>query len=80
MESARSQRQWHRFSSQRVRLCLRFNPKATSSKLTYEPGGQQVRHRTVAPRQKETVAGIGPVNESDRSAPIVLAAIVEGFE
>ena len=50
------------------------------SKLAYKLGGQQVRYLTVVPRKKETIARIELVKGSDRSAPIVLAATVEGFE
>jgi hypothetical protein len=42
-----------------------------------------VRHRgylTVVPGKKQTIASIELVKGSDRSAPIVLAATVEGFE
>jgi uncharacterized protein len=51
-----------------------------SSKLAYKLGGQQVRYLTVVPRKKETIAHIELVKGSDRSAPIVLAVTVEGFE
>ncbi len=50
------------------------------SKLAYKLGGQQVRYLTVIPGKKETIARIDLVKGSDRSAPIVLAATVEGFE
>jgi putative membrane-bound dehydrogenase-like protein len=50
------------------------------SKLAYKLGGQQVRYLTVVPGKKETIARIGLVKGDDRSAPIVLAATVEGFE
>jgi uncharacterized protein len=50
------------------------------SKLAYKLGGQQVRYLTVVPKKKETIARIELVKGSDRSAPIVLAATVEGFE
>jgi hypothetical protein len=50
------------------------------SKLAYKLGGQQVRYLTVVPRKKGSIASIELVKGSDRSAPIVLAATVEGFE
>ena len=50
------------------------------SKLAFKLGGQQVRYLTVVPKKKETIARIELVKGSDRSAPIVLAATVEGFE
>jgi hypothetical protein len=50
------------------------------SKLAYKLGGQQVRYLTVVPRKKQTIASIELVKGGDRSAPIVLAATVEGFE
>ena len=50
------------------------------SKLAYKLGGQQVRYLTVVPGKKQTIASIELVKGSDRSAPIVLAATVEGFE
>jgi putative membrane-bound dehydrogenase-like protein len=50
------------------------------SKLAYKLGGQQVRYLTVVPKKKEAIARIDLVNGGDRSAPIVLAATVEGFE
>ena len=43
-------------------------------------GGQQVRYLAVVPGKKQTIASIELVKGSDRSAPIVLAATVEGFE
>ena len=53
---------------------------APGSKLAYRFGGRQVRYLTVAPGDKQTIARIELVKGSDRSAPIVLAATVEGFE
>ena len=50
------------------------------SKLAFKLGGQQVRYLTVVPGKKQTIASIELVKGSDRSAPIVLAATVEGFE
>jgi putative membrane-bound dehydrogenase-like protein len=50
------------------------------SKLAYKLGGQQVRYLTVVPGRKQTIASIEMVKGSDRSAPIVLAVTVEGFE
>jgi putative membrane-bound dehydrogenase-like protein len=50
------------------------------SKLAFKLGGQQVRYLVVTPRKKETIAGIELVKGPDQSAPIVLAATVEGFE
>jgi hypothetical protein len=50
------------------------------SKLPCKLGGQQVRYLTVVPKKKETIARIDLVKGSDRSAPIVLAATVEGLE
>jgi uncharacterized protein len=50
------------------------------SKLAYKLGGQQVRYLTVAPKKKATIARIELVKGNDRSAPIILAATVEGFE
>ena len=50
------------------------------SKLAFRLGGQQVRYLTVTPGKKDTIASIELVKGSDRTAPIVLAATVEGFE
>ena len=50
------------------------------SKLAFKLGGQQVRYLTVVPGKKQTIASIELVKGSDRSAPIVLAVTVEGFE
>ncbi len=50
------------------------------SKVAFKLRGQQVRYLAVVPRKKETIASIDLVKGSDRSAPIVLAATVEGFE
>ena len=50
------------------------------SKLAYKLGGQQVRYLTVVPGKKQTIASIELVKGSDRSAPLVLAVTVEGFE
>ena len=51
------------------------------SKLAFKLGGQQVRYLTVVPEARsETIASIELVKGSDRSAPIVLAVTVEGFE
>ena len=50
------------------------------SKPAFRLGGQQVRYLTVMPGKKDTIASIELVKGSDRTAPIVLAATVEGFE
>jgi putative membrane-bound dehydrogenase-like protein len=50
------------------------------SKLAYKLGGQQVRYLTVVPKKKGVIARIDLAKGIDRSAPIVLAATVEGFE
>ena len=50
------------------------------SKLAYKLGGQQVRYLTLVPKKKETIARLDLIKGGDRSAPIVLAATVEGFE
>ncbi len=50
------------------------------SKLAYKLGGQQVRYIMVVPKKKQIISHIELVKGSDRSAPIVLAATVEGFE
>ena len=50
------------------------------SKLAFKLGGQQVRYLTVMPGKKETIASIELVKGRDQTAPIVLAATVEGFE
>ena len=50
------------------------------SKLAFRLGGQQVRYLTVTPGKKDTIASIELVKGRDRTAPIVLAATVEGFE
>ena len=50
------------------------------SKPAFKLGGQQVRYLTIVPKKKETIAGIDLVKGSDRSAPIVLAVTVEGYE
>jgi uncharacterized protein len=50
------------------------------SKLAYKLGGQQVRYLTVVPGKKQMIASIELVKGSDRSAPIVLAVTVEGFD
>ncbi len=52
----------------------------SGSKRAFQLGGQQVRYLTVVPRKKEAIARIELVKGSDRSAPIVLAVTVEGFE
>jgi hypothetical protein len=43
-------------------------------------GGQQVRYLVVTPKKKDTIASIELVKGRDQTAPIVLAATVEGFE
>ena len=50
------------------------------SKRAFKLGGQQVRYLTVTPRRRDPIAGIELVKGPDRTAPIVLAATVEGFE
>ncbi|HWE38309.1 MAG TPA: glycosyl hydrolase, partial [Isosphaeraceae bacterium] len=50
------------------------------SKLAFKLGGQQVRYLAVTPKKKGTIASIELVKGPDRTAPIVLAATVEGFE
>ena len=50
------------------------------SRLAFRLGRQQVRYLTVTPGKKGTIASIELVKGSDRTAPIVLAATVEGFE
>ncbi len=50
------------------------------SKRAYRLGGQQVRYLTVMPGKRASIACIELVKGSDRTAPIVLAATVEGFE
>ena len=50
------------------------------SKLAYKLGGQQIRYLTVVPKKRETIDHIDLVKGEDRSAPIVMAATVEGFE
>ena len=50
------------------------------SKRAFKLGGQQVRYLAIAPRKKATISSIELIKGSDRSAPIVLAATVEGFE
>ncbi|MHB1560996.1 MAG: PVC-type heme-binding CxxCH protein [Isosphaeraceae bacterium] len=50
------------------------------SKLAFKLGGQQVRYLTVVPGKKDAIASIELVKGSDQTAPIVLAATVEGFE
>ncbi len=50
------------------------------SMQAFKLGGQQVRYLTIVPKKKETIGRIELVKGSDRSAPIVLAATVEGFE
>ncbi|HZW33954.1 MAG TPA: hypothetical protein VFF52_24740 [Isosphaeraceae bacterium] len=41
---------------------------------------QQVRYLTVTPNKKDSIASIELVKGRDQTAPIVLAATVEGFE
>jgi putative membrane-bound dehydrogenase-like protein len=50
------------------------------STLAFKVGGQQVRYLTVVPTRKDTISTMELVKGSDRSAPIVLAATVEGLE
>ncbi len=50
------------------------------SKLAFKLGGQQVRYLTVTPGKKDPIASIELVKGRDQTAPIVLAATVEGFE
>jgi hypothetical protein len=50
------------------------------SKQAFKLRSQQVRFLTVTPKKRETISTIELVKGSDRSAPIVIAATVEGFE
>ncbi len=50
------------------------------SKLAYKLGDRQVRYLTVVPNKNETIARLELVKGEDRSAPLVIAATVEGFE
>jgi hypothetical protein len=50
------------------------------SKLAFKVGGQQVRYLAVTPKKKDSIARIELVKGRDQTAPIVLAATVEGFE
>ena len=50
------------------------------SRQAFKLHAQQVRYLTVTPKKRETISTIELVNENDRSAPIILAATVEGFE
>ena len=50
------------------------------SKQAFRLEGQQARYQTVTPRKKGTIASIELVKRTDRTAPIFLAATVEGFE
>ena len=50
------------------------------SRLAFRLGGQQVRYLTVTPGKKDPIASIELVKGRDQTAPIVLAATVEGFE
>jgi hypothetical protein len=44
------------------------------------PTRPPARELTVVPGKKPMIVSVALVKESDRSAPIVLAATVEGFE
>jgi uncharacterized protein len=50
------------------------------SRLAFRLGRQQVRYLTVTPGKKDAIASIELVKGRDQTAPIVLAATVEGFE
>lgn len=50
------------------------------SKLAYKLGGQQVRYLTVVPKRRDPIASIELVKGGDQTAPIVVAATVEGFD
>jgi hypothetical protein len=50
------------------------------SKLAFKLRGEQVRYLSVTPRKKDSIASIELVKGRDQTAPIVLAATVEGFE
>jgi hypothetical protein len=50
------------------------------SKPAFRLERQQARYQTVTPRKKGTIASIELVKRTDRTALIVLAATVEGFE
>jgi hypothetical protein len=50
------------------------------SKRAFQLRGQQVRYLTVTPGKKNPIASIELIKGDDRTAPIVLAATVEGFE
>jgi hypothetical protein len=50
------------------------------SKPAFKLAGQQVRYLAVKSKRKDVIASIEPVRGSDQTAPIVLAATVEGFE
>ena len=50
------------------------------SRLAFRLGRQQVRYLTVTPNKKDSSASIELVKGRDQTAPIVLAATVEGFE
>jgi hypothetical protein len=50
------------------------------SKRAFKLRGQQVRYLTVTPKRKDPIASIELVKGPDRTAPIVVAATVEGFE
>ncbi len=50
------------------------------SKQAFKLRGQQVRYLSVTPGKKDTISSIELVKGSDRSAPIIMAATVEGFE
>jgi hypothetical protein len=50
------------------------------SKRAFKLQNQQVRYLTIIPKKKHTISSIEMLKGSDRSAPIILAATVEGFE
>jgi putative membrane-bound dehydrogenase-like protein len=50
------------------------------SKQAFKLHAQQVRFLTVTPRKRETISTVELVKGNDRSAPIIMAATVEGFE
>ena len=48
------------------------------SKLAFKLRGQQLRYFAIAPKRNETIESVELVKGNDRSAPIVMAATVEG--
>ncbi len=52
----------------------------SGSKLAFQLGGHQIRYLTVIPKKEDSISSIELMKGPDRTAPIVLAATVEGFE